>query len=128
MPKVIYIILTPIELFSVFIIRPLTLAIRLFANMMAGHVLLTVFFLFTEDLLIHGTLMQRPLGVITFIVAALLIVFELMVIAIQAYIFTTLTAFYIAEALHGHGEADDHADAHHEVPHDVEVGTATVAA
>ena len=102
-PKLIYIILTPIELFSVFIIRPLTLAIRLFANMMAGHVLLTVFFLFTEEL-ITGKAIGIPLGFVTFAVACLLMVFELMVILIQAYIFTTLSAFYIAEALHGHGE------------------------
>jgi F-type H+-transporting ATPase subunit a len=124
-PKAIYIILTPIELFSVFVIRPLTLAIRLFANMLAGHVLLTVFFLFTEDLLLHAAPALKPLGIVTFIVACLLVLFELMVITIQAYIFTTLTAFYIAEALHGHGEHEE--VTHHEVGHEVELGTATVA-
>jgi F-type H+-transporting ATPase subunit a len=110
-PWPIYIILAPIELVSVFIIRPLTLAIRLFANLMAGHVLLTVFFLFTEELLIHGSPFQKPLGVVTFLVACLLIVFELMVITIQSYIFTMLSAFYIAESLHGHG--DESHDEHH---------------
>ena len=45
-----------------------------------------------------------PLGVVTSFVAAGLIVFELLVISIQAYIFTMLTAFYIAESIHGHGE------------------------
>ena len=115
-PKAIYILLTPIELISVFVIRPLTLAIRLFANMMAGHVLLTVFFLFTEEL-IFGKLIGVPLGVLTFIVACGLIVFELMIITIQAYIFTTLTAFYIAEAIHGHG--DEHGEEHgHDEAHD----------
>ena len=108
-PWPIYFILTPIELVSVFVIRPLTLAIRLFANMLAGHVLLTVFFLFTEELL-TGELIGAPLGVLTFLVACLLIVFELMVITIQAYIFTTLTAFYIAEAINGHG--DEHGEEH----------------
>lgn len=107
-PWPIYFILTPIELVSVFIIRPLTLAIRLFANLMAGHVLLTVFFLFTEEL-ITGKALGVPLGVVTFFVACLLIVFELLVIAIQSYIFTTLTAFYIAEALHGHGDDAEYA-------------------
>lgn len=102
-PKAIYIILTPIEFFSIFLIRPLTLAIRLFANMMAGHVLLSVFFLFTADLIVESVV-AAPLGVLTFLVACLLIVFEFMVITIQAYIFTTLTAFYIAESLHGHGD------------------------
>jgi len=114
-PWPIYFILTPIELFSVFIIRPLTLAIRLFANMMAGHVLVVVFVLFTENLLFTG--IGTPLGVLTFLVIAMLIVFELMVIVIQAYIFTTLSAFYIAEALEGHGDHEGQeagGTAHHE--------------
>jgi F-type H+-transporting ATPase subunit a len=112
-PKPIYIILTPIELFSTFIIRPLTLAVRLLANMMAGHVLLTIFFLFTHDFLIDDiNPAAMPLGVLTFLVACILIVFELLVITIQAYIFTMLTAFYIAESSHGHGEAEpaDHVE------------------
>jgi F-type H+-transporting ATPase subunit a len=111
-PWPIYIILAPIELVSVFVIRPLTLAIRLFANLMAGHVLLTVFFLFTEALFWEGTLAQKPLGVITFFVACGLIVFEMMVIAIQSYIFTMLSAFYIAESIHGHGDHDEEHEAH----------------
>lgn len=109
-PWPIYFILTPIEFFSVFIIRPLTLAIRLFANMMAGHVLLTVFFLFTEGLILGDNVLGKPLGVVTFLVACALILFELMVITIQAYIFTALSAFYISEALHGHGEEDPQVD------------------
>jgi F-type H+-transporting ATPase subunit a len=100
-------LLAVIELFSVFVIRPLTLAIRLLANMMAGHVLLTIFFLFTDDFLItHFKIFNAPLGIVTAIVASVLIIFEILVISIQAYIFTMLTAFYIAEALHGHGESD----------------------
>ena len=107
-PKLVYILLTPIELFSVFIIRPLTLAVRLLANMMAGHVLLTIFFLFTHDFIIENfKLVTAPLGILTFLLACILIVFELLVIAIQAYIFTMLTAFYIAESIHGHGEHEE---------------------
>ena len=102
------ILLAIIELFSVFIIRPATLAIRLLANMMAGHVLLTIFFLFTHDFLVDNfKLVTAPLGIVTLLVACLLIVFELLVIAIQAYIFTMLTAFYIAESIHGHGEHEE---------------------
>lgn len=108
-PMAIKPLLALIELFSVFVIRPATLAIRLLANMMAGHVLLTIFFLFTHDFLIENfKLATAPLGVLTFIVACVLIVFELLVISIQAYIFTMLTAFYIAESIHGHGEHDEH--------------------
>jgi F-type H+-transporting ATPase subunit a len=121
-PKPIYILLTPIELFSTFVIRPLTLAIRLLANMMAGHVLLTIFFLFTNTFLfgafdggLSSILGGIPLGILTLVVACLLIVFEMLVIGIQAYIFTMLTAFYIAEAMHGaheeEGESDTHDDA-----------------
>jgi F-type H+-transporting ATPase subunit a len=118
-PKLVYILLAPIELFSTFIIRPLTLMIRLLANMMAGHVLLTIFFLFTHEFLITDIkVWTLPLGLLTAVVAAALIIFELLVITIQAYIFTMLTAFYIAEAIHGHGE-EDHAE-HAEPTREVE--------
>ncbi len=106
-PKPVYIILTPIEIASVFLIRPATLAIRLLANMMAGSVLLALFFIFTADLA-QAALDLKPVGIltpVTFAVACGLMVFELLVIFIQAYIFTLLTAFYIAESLHGHGDA-----------------------
>ncbi|MFN2389034.1 MAG: F0F1 ATP synthase subunit A, partial [Actinomycetota bacterium] len=111
-PALIRPLLALIELFSVFVIRPLTLAIRLLANMMAGHVLLTIFFLFTHQFLVTDIKpLTLPLGLLTAVVAAGLIVFELLVISIQAYIFTMLTAFYISEAIHGHGdtaETDHH--------------------
>jgi F-type H+-transporting ATPase subunit a len=114
-PIPIRILLAFIELISIFIFRPLTLAIRLLANMMAGHVLLTIFFLFTNMFLIE----QFPsfgsaMGIVTLLVACALILFELLVIFIQAYIFTMLTAFYIAESTHGHGDHDEE----HEVKHE----------
>jgi F-type H+-transporting ATPase subunit a len=124
-PWWVYVFLTPIELFSVFVIRPLTLAIRLLANMMAGHVLLTIFFLFSAEFVALEPAL--PLGLLTALVAAVLTIFELLVISIQAYIFTMLTAFYIAEAIHGHGEADTEVDTHHETPHETE-GLRTAAA
>ena len=120
-PKPVYLLLTPIELASVFVIRPLTLAIRLLANMMAGHVLLTIFFLFTHDFIWpfqeDGLGISAVLGPVTFVVACGLLVFEMLVISIQAYIFTLLTAFYIAESIHGHG---DHADTSEHEAHKVE--------
>ena len=113
---IIKILLAVIELVSVFLIRPLTLAIRLLANMMAGHVLLTIFFLFTHDFLIDNlTPISAPMGLVTLAVACALIVFELLVISIQAYIFTMLTAFYIAESIHGHGDHEEE-HAHEEAP------------
>jgi F-type H+-transporting ATPase subunit a len=109
-PWPVYVLLTPIEFLTVFLIRPATLAIRLLANMMAGHVLLTIFFLFTHDFLWDGIdLIGVPIGILTFALSCILILFELLVILIQAYIFTTLSAFYIAESLHGHGHDEEHA-------------------
>jgi F-type H+-transporting ATPase subunit a len=107
-------LLALIELFSVFFIRPLTLAIRLLANMMAGHVLLTIFFLFSAEFVALKP--SLPLGIMTAVVGAVLIVFEMLVIAIQAYIFTMLTAFYIAESIHGHGEEDPTVSTEHGIP------------
>jgi F-type H+-transporting ATPase subunit a len=112
-PKWVYVLLTPIEFFSVFIVRPLTLMVRLLANMMAGHVLLTIFFLFTHDFLVKNLGPAAPLGLVTIVVAAALMMLEMLVIVMQAYIFTMLTAFYIAESVHGHG-AEDHIDSDHE--------------
>jgi len=119
-PLIIKPLLAIIELFSVFVIRPLTLAIRLLANMMAGHVLLTIFFLFSAEFVKFE--LSLPLGIVTAIVAAGLIVFELLVISIQAYIFTMLSAFYISEAIHGHdGDEGDHAEeTEHTTQHETE--------
>ena len=115
-PVIIQPLMILIEIFSTFIFRPLTLAIRLFANMMAGHVLLTIFFLFSADFVALD--ITLPLGILTALIASVLILFELLVITIQAYIFTMLTAFYIREAVHGHDE--EHAEEHKEVPHETE--------
>ncbi|MDQ4025021.1 MAG: F0F1 ATP synthase subunit A [Actinomycetota bacterium] len=116
-PKMVAPLLAVIEFASVFVIRPLTLAIRLLANMMAGHVLLTIFFIFTHRLIIEDFGPAAPMGLITLLVAAGLLVFEMLVISIQAYIFTLLTAFYISESIHGHG---DHADTSEHEAHQVE--------
>lgn len=119
-PKLVYVLLTPIELFSVFIVRPFTLAVRLFANMVAGHTLLTIFFLFTQGFLVTNFGPAAPLGVLTLLVSSVLILFEVLVISLQAYIFTMLTASYIAEGIHGHGEEDTHDSTTHEPAHETE--------
>ena len=98
-PKAIYVLLTPIELVSTFVLRPFTLAIRLFANMVAGHILLTIVFLATHAFLA----LKFPgviVGVLTFIAAPLAVGFELFIASLQAYIFVILTAVYISGALH----------------------------
>lgn len=96
-PKLAYILLTPIELVSTLLLRPFTLMIRLFANMVAGHILLTIVFI-----AIHAFLAVRPglpVGVFALVAAPLAIGFELFIGLLQAYIFVILTAVYLAGSI-----------------------------
>jgi F-type H+-transporting ATPase subunit a len=92
------ILVTPIELLQVFVIRPFTLAVRLFANMFAGHMLLVVFSLGTVYLLTVGnfSVIFSPFA---FAMALIMTFFELLVIVLQAYVFTVLTATYLNGAV-----------------------------
>ncbi len=103
-PKALYLLLTPIEFISNFIARPLTLAVRLFANMLAGHIILTLIFITIHAFLTIPGLTDFsigfPIGVVALVAAPLLIGFELVVGLLQAYIFTILTAVYIGSSLH----------------------------
>ncbi len=98
LPKPIYLLLAPIELLSNIIVRPFTLAIRLFANMFAGHLLLTVFTVATfylASLSLVGIIGSSA----SFVLTVILTGFELFIQGLQAYIFTLLTAVYIAGSL-----------------------------
>ena len=97
-PKGMYILLTPIEFVSTFLLRPFTLAVRLLANMMAGHLILSIFFLGTAYLLAQPATI--PFAVPAFALSVALTGFEILVAVLQAYIFTILTAVYIAGAVH----------------------------
>lgn len=97
-PKAFYILLTPIEFASTFLLRPFTLAVRLLANMMAGHLLLTVFFLGTFYML--GRPFTIPFAIPAFALSVAFVAFEVLVAVLQAYIFTILTAVYIGGAVH----------------------------
>jgi F-type H+-transporting ATPase subunit a len=97
-PAAIYILLTPIELVSTFIVRPVTLAIRLLANMIAGHLILSVFFVAAGYMLTSMNI-SVVFGVGALIFSVALIAFELFVAGLQAYVFTILSAVYIAGAL-----------------------------
>jgi F-type H+-transporting ATPase subunit a len=103
-PWPIYFLVTPIELVSTFLVRPLTLTIRLTANMIAGHLILVVFLTGTaymlEPLITQGAPSITNLWAIgSFVFAIVLLGFEMFVAALQAFIFTILTATYIAGAL-----------------------------
>jgi F-type H+-transporting ATPase subunit a len=93
-PWPIYILVTPIEAVSTFILRPLTLTIRLLANMMAGHLLLVLFFSATSALLVADGLM-KVFAIPAFFMGFAFTLFEILVAILQAYIFTLLTAVYI---------------------------------
>jgi F-type H+-transporting ATPase subunit a len=97
-PKVMYLLLTPIELVTKFISQPLSMAVRLFANMLAGHLLLVSFAVITAGLATLGpTLVIFPFS---FGLLVFLTTFEVLVAFLQAYIFTILAAVYIADAMH----------------------------
>jgi len=89
-------LLVPIELFSNIIVRPFTLSVRLFANMLAGHVLLLVFSLATWYLLTFS--IGALYATASFVLVILLTALEVLIQALQAFIFTILTATYISGA------------------------------
>jgi F-type H+-transporting ATPase subunit a len=96
-PAPLYILLVPIEFVTGIVIRPITLSVRLWANFLAGHFLLAVFFLGTIAMLQGGvTAIFAPFS---FAIAIALVGFEIFVSILQAFIFTILTASYIGGAL-----------------------------
>src|SRR6478736_6694523 len=92
-PKALYILVTPIEFISTFLVRPFSLAVRLFANMLAGHILLVTFSVLCITLF-TASLLALVLPFSFFMLVALT-GFEVMVAFLQAYIFTILAAVYI---------------------------------
>jgi F-type H+-transporting ATPase subunit a len=100
-PKALYILVTPIEFISTFLVRPFSLTVRLFANMLAGHILLVTFALLSEALFqAEGNPALIPVGVLPLFMLIFLTGFEVLVAFLQAYIFTILTAVYIGGAAH----------------------------
>lgn len=95
-PKALYILVSPIEFVSTIFVRPLSLAVRLFANMLAGHLLLVSFAVISAALF-ESTIVGAALP------GALLVAltgFEVLVAGLQAFIFTILAALYIGGAMH----------------------------
>ena len=98
-PKLVYVILAPVEFLQVLVIRPFTLGLRLAANMFAGHLLLVLFTLGGAYMLTNDdSLLLQVLSPISFLAAILLTSFEALIEVLQAYIFVLLAALYIAEA------------------------------
>ena len=92
-----------LEFLTYFFIRPLTLALRLMGNMLAGHLMLLVFILGGEYMLLHGdNIGIKGAGVLSFAFSILMTGFELLIEFLQAFIFTLLAALYIADAVSDH--------------------------
>ena len=102
-PKAFYILVTPIEFLSTFILRPVTLALRLTMNMIAGHLLLVLCFSATQFFLFNAEGAFKFFGAGTFVFGFAFTLFEILVAFLQAYVFTLLTTVYIQLAL-----ADEH--------------------
>ncbi|MER3452421.1 MAG: ATP synthase F0 subunit A [Acidimicrobiia bacterium] len=97
-PKLLYILVAPIELISTFIVRPFSLMVRLFANLLAGHILLVTFAVLSAALWTkkwYAVILPAPVLAVVFFTA-----FEILVSFLQAYVFTLLTGVYIGGALH----------------------------
>lgn len=88
-----------IEAITKFAVQPLTLTLRLFGNMMAGHMVLVLFILGGEFLLFHGDGILKAAGIASFAGGVLMTVFEMLIQFLQAYVFTLLTASYIGSSL-----------------------------
>jgi F-type H+-transporting ATPase subunit a len=94
-----------IELISVLLVRPFSLAVRLFANLVAGHVMLSLllasgYFFIVQPGVSEYIISKAPVGIAWFTLGLLIYGFELIVSILQAYIFTLLSAVYIQTSLH----------------------------
>jgi F-type H+-transporting ATPase subunit a len=96
-------LLVPLEFMSNILVRPVTLALRLFANMLAGHLLLILFALGGEYLLLHGAALVKPVGILAWLLFIAISFLEILIQFLQAYVFVLLNAMYISGAL-----ADEH--------------------
>jgi F-type H+-transporting ATPase subunit a len=98
-PWPLYIIVTPIELVSTFILRPVTLTLRLLMNMVVGHFLLVLFFSSTHFFILYSDSWMAFFGIGTIAFSIAFTFFEILVAILQAYVFTLLTAVYLQLAL-----------------------------
>ncbi|HPE47768.1 MAG TPA: F0F1 ATP synthase subunit A [Hyphomonas sp.] len=97
-PFLIYFLLVPIEVIS-FFARPLTLSLRLFANMLAGHIMLKLFAGFAVTLIGAG-IVYIPVAILAFSMGVALNALEFLVAGLQAYVFAILTCVYLNDAMH----------------------------
>jgi F-type H+-transporting ATPase subunit a len=98
-PWPLYLIIIPLEFLSTFIIRPITLTLRLLMNMIVGHLMLVLFFAATQFFIFSLGGFWSLLGVGTLAFGFAFTLFEILVAFLQAYVFTILSAVYIQLAV-----------------------------
>lgn len=109
-------IMVPVEILGM-LVKPCALAIRLFANMTAGHILVAVLISFTTMAAAVGVGALAGIGVLVVAGTTAIMCLELFVAFLQAYIFTFLTTLFIGQLVvheedHGHGEGEGHGESH----------------
>lgn len=95
-PPFLYVLLTPVEFLTVFILRPATLALRLMANMVAGHLMLVLCFGATHYFVLEAVPAMKGFGALTLLGGIAITLFEVFVSVLQAYIFVVLAAVYLS--------------------------------
>lgn len=98
-PPFMYVLLTPIEILQVFVLRPATLALRLMANMVAGHIMLVLCFSATQFFLFEAGPALKAFSALSLAAGFAFTLFEILVAALQAYIFALLAAVYLNMSL-----------------------------
>jgi len=98
-PKPVYVILAPLEFISTILVRPFTHAVRLFANMFAGHVLIAFFAVTAYYFIVETQGLGIVIGVAGFIMTIAMTGFEMFIQVLQAFIFTLLAAVYIQSSV-----------------------------
>ncbi|MCC6284584.1 MAG: F0F1 ATP synthase subunit A [Phycisphaerales bacterium] len=121
-PVLVWPLIVPLELFGQVLIKPVALAVRLFANMTAGHILLATLFMFVAQVWGKGIEVQGPVTIISVLGAIAILLLELFVALLQAFIFMFLTTVFISlmdhhdehhtDHEHGHAHGEGHAHAH----------------
>jgi F-type H+-transporting ATPase subunit a len=102
-PWPLYILVTPIEFLSTFIVRPVTHTLRLLMNLIVGHLLLVLCFLATQYFFVTAPSFFKLFGLGTLAFGFAFTLLEILIALLQAYVFTILTAVYLQLAL-----ADEH--------------------
>ncbi len=113
-------IMVPVEIMGT-VVKPSALAIRLFANMTAGHVMLAVLMIFTAAAPAALGWLGAPISLAALLAGVAIFFLELFVAFLQAYIFMFLTTLFIAQFMHHHHDEHAHAehyDEHHPASHD----------